>query len=125
MPTTPEQLLTCWRGDAQVLRKRGCERDAQFLESLALELEDALRVATTEVLNLQQAATESGYSQDHLRRLIRDGRLPNAGRTRAPRVRRGDLPRKAGRFDDQQTTGYDPVADARQVAARRAHGGEP
>ncbi|HKV51093.1 MAG TPA: hypothetical protein VJO52_07835 [Gemmatimonadaceae bacterium] len=49
-----------------------------------------------DVLTLGGAAAESGYSTDHLRRLIRDGKVPNAGRRHAPLVRRCDLPIKPG-----------------------------
>jgi len=49
-----------------------------------------------DVLTLGEAAAESGYSTDHLRRLIRDRKLPNAGRRHAPLVRRCDLPNKPG-----------------------------
>lgn len=49
-----------------------------------------------DVLTLGEAAAESGYSTDHIRRLIRDGKLPNAGRRHSPLVRRGDLPMKPG-----------------------------
>jgi hypothetical protein len=35
---------------------------------------------------LAEASAQSGYSQDHLARLIREGRLPNAGRPHAPRI---------------------------------------
>ena len=44
---------------------------------------------------LVEAARESGYSADHLGRLVRDGKIPNAGRPGAPRIARRDLPRKA------------------------------
>lgn len=37
----------------------------------------------------------TGYSPAHLGRLVREGKIPNHGRTNAPRVRRGDLPVKA------------------------------
>ncbi len=47
-------------------------------------------------MNLTQAAEESGYSDDHLGRLVKDGTIPNAGRPGAPLIRRGLLPRKAG-----------------------------
>lgn len=47
-------------------------------------------------MTLTQAAEVSGYSDDHLGRLVKDGIIPNAGRPGAPRIRRGSLPRKAG-----------------------------
>jgi len=68
------------------------------LEALA-RLEDQVKHRTAwedTPLNLQQAAEESGYSADHLGRLVKDGEIPNAGRTKAPRILRKDLPRKPG-----------------------------
>ena len=47
-------------------------------------------------LNLQQAARESGYSADHLGRLVRSGEIANAGRENAPKVLRKHLPRRPG-----------------------------
>jgi hypothetical protein len=49
---------------------------------------------------MEEAARESGYSAEHLGRLIRTGRIPNAGRRSAPRVRRGDLPAKPAHRPD-------------------------
>lgn len=49
-----------------------------------------------EALDLRTAADVSGYSADHLTRLVREGRLRNLGRKHSPRFRRGDLPRKPG-----------------------------
>jgi hypothetical protein len=44
---TLEQLLADWRGDAQVLRRRGYDRDAgqmeRFAEAVAWAAEDYLR----------------------------------------------------------------------------------
>ena len=45
-------------------------------------------------MTLAQAAVASGYSADHLGREVREGRIPNAGRPHAPRIRRANLPRK-------------------------------
>ena len=42
-----------------------------------------------------EAARRSGYSADHLGRLVRDGKIPNAGRPGAPSIARRGLPRKA------------------------------
>ena len=40
------------------------------------------------------AARVSGYTADHLGALVKRGKIPNAGRTGAPRIRRQDVPRK-------------------------------
>lgn len=63
-------------------------------ESYAVELEQALQEHELDALTLQEAAAESGYTSDHLGRLIREGRVPNSGAPRSPRIRRADLPRK-------------------------------
>ena len=87
-----------WREEAAKLRQRGQESLALMAESFADELEAALREYDQATLTLKEASAESGYSSDHLAKLIRQGKLPNAGRRNAPRLRRGDLPAKAG-FD--------------------------
>src|SRR5581483_11980447 len=92
-----EGLVSRWRERAGALRTwGGSEGAARAWETAAAELEAALRAARDELLTLEAAATESGYSADHLGRLLRAGKLPNAGRPHAPRIRRGDLPRKPG-----------------------------
>lgn len=94
---TVAQLVPEWRGRATNLRQWGAaEGPARAWEDAATELEAALRAADAELLTLEQAATESGYSTDHLGRLVRQGKVPNAGRQHSPRIRRGDLPRKVG-----------------------------
>jgi len=62
------------------------------------ELDTLVSDSANEALSLRQAAAESGYSADHLAREVRAGRILNAGRRGAPRIRRGDLPRKLGRL---------------------------
>jgi hypothetical protein len=47
--------------------------------------------ALAETMSLTEAAERTGYSAEHIGRLVRRGRLPNAGRKNAPRVRLGDL----------------------------------
>jgi len=48
------------------------------------------------LVNLSDAARLSGYSPDTIRRHIEKGRIENHGGSHRPRIRRGDLPRKAG-----------------------------
>ena len=94
MVSNCELLATRWRTEAGTWRRRGQESLALMAESYADELDAALREDEQAMLTLKEAAAESGYSADHLGRLVREGRLPNAGAKRAPRIRRKDVPRK-------------------------------
>jgi hypothetical protein len=87
-------LMRKWRARADELRPYTAPTAAAF-ERAAAELEEALAAYLMEPLTLAQAEAESGYSSDHLGRKVRDGAIPNAGRPRAPRILRRDLPRKA------------------------------
>lgn len=83
-----------WRQKAELFRQHGHEATARAYELCSTELEEALCAGEDELLDLQEAAKASGYSADHLGRLLREGRIPNAGRRHAPRIRRGDLPKR-------------------------------
>ena len=100
-----EALPTNWRKRAKALRRYASESPAVALERCADELEDTLRERDETTFSLVEAARESGYTADHLGRLVRDGRIPNAGRPGAPRIARRDLPRKA------QTPPEPPLAE--------------
>ena len=65
-----------------------CSEVVQDLEALADQGE--------QLLNLTQAAVVSGYTREHLGRLVTQGTIPNAGRVNAPKIRRSDLPVKRG-----------------------------
>ena len=91
-----EALPATWRRQAKALRQYGGDTPAVALESCAAELEATLRKRDQTTLSLTEAARESGYSADHLGRLVRDGRIPNAGRPGAPRIARRNLPCKTG-----------------------------
>ena len=83
---------------------------AEFLSDVrGLTLADANRVLT-----LKSAAAESGYSTEHLARLIRDGRIRNAGRRYAPRVYAIDLPVRRT-FAAIASRSYDVDTDARTL----------
>lgn len=98
----------------------GDEARALTLEWAASLLECAIRKHADERLTLAEAALRSGYSSDHLARLVRDGRVPNAGRRGSPRIRAGDLPARAPRAVAAPCPrAYDPGADARAIAGLR------
>jgi hypothetical protein len=72
--------------------------------------------ADSELLTLEAAASASGYSVDHLRHLVLSGAVPNAGRRRARRIARRDLPRRAGRAPADAGP-YDADADALRLVS--------
>ena len=88
-----------WEEKRDFLRELGgCSTSAATLiDNMLSEVRSLLDSRQEEALTLTEASALSGYSQDHLGRLIRSGKLRNAGRPGAPRVRRGDLPLRPGR----------------------------
>lgn len=89
-----QSLLAAWLKQAESLRRYGGGNLAIVLETCADELEATLRLRDETTLTLTDAARESGYTREHLGRLVRDGKIPNAGRPGAPRIARRHLPRK-------------------------------
>jgi hypothetical protein len=92
---TLRDVVDRWRSEQRHLAQLGAQVDAASLIGQILDDVEGSTVAdANEELSLPSAAAESGYSSNHLSRLVRDGRIPNAGRPGAPRIRRADLPRK-------------------------------
>ncbi len=107
------------RAKAAELRESfGDEARARALEWAVRCMETALGGWKDDLLTLTEAARESGYSADHLGREIRAGRIPNAGRPHAPRIRRGELPRKPGPLRSAPALGVSRVQIARSVVNR-------
>jgi hypothetical protein len=78
--------------------------------------EDSLEAPMT----LTEAAVCTGYSADHIGRLVRQGKIRNLGRKGAPRVRVRDLPRRVGyQLAPANSKSYDPITDARSLRVRR------
>jgi hypothetical protein len=100
-PTTAE-LPDEWRALAAQQRRFGADSQALILEFCADELAASLRRGGDERLSLARAAKESGYSTDHLSRLVRDRKIPNSGRPSKPLIRRADLPVKRSRCKEKR-----------------------
>lgn len=81
---SPADLPGQWRTLAKELRHFGAEPQARALESCADELTAVLRSTAEELLTLRRAAEESGYSVDQIARLLREGKIPNAGEKSRP-----------------------------------------
>lgn len=95
--TKPHPLVAEWRKEAELYERRGLTSHAAMARSFADDLENHEREHALELLTVAQAAEESGYTPPHIRRLVEEGRIPNAGEEYSPRVRRCDLPKKPSR----------------------------
>lgn len=103
----PAGLVSQWRAAAALFREHEQATTAVVYEKCAEALEAALAQDREAALTLQEAAAESGYSADHLGRMVREGKIPNAGMPNAPRIARPDLPRKAAVARPSQRCDFD------------------
>ena len=90
----PSELPRYWAARAAELAPYAPAAAAAFRQAGA-ELQNALDAAADEALTLTEAARESGYAARTLRQKVAEGEIPNAGKKGSPRIRRGDLPRRA------------------------------
>jgi hypothetical protein len=113
--TDEQAFLSRWEQRRDWLAGLGASVNAvALIDAIMSELRALWQQHDDQHLTLAQASAESGYSVDHLGRLVREGRLANVGRRRAPRVRRCDLPKKVrGNFAAVPELPYDIGADAR------------
>jgi hypothetical protein len=119
---TPD-LPDLWRREAGLYRRDGVDSLARMAERHAAELDAALRAGGEALLSAREAAEVSGYSADHLHRLVKVGRLTDYGRAHAPRYRSADLPLKPGRLlPGQGPAPNSGGATARQVLRAVANG---
>jgi len=85
-----------FRVAASVFRQHALESVAIAYERCAQRVEEIVADESEQLLSLREASAMSGYSADHLGRLIREDTIPNAGRKGSPRIMRQDLPMKPG-----------------------------
>ncbi len=122
------EFLDRLRARAAEFRRLDAHVDgAKLIDEILVDLEPVVNGVRTETLTIAEAATRSGYSPDHIGRLVRKGTLRNVGMKRAPRVLAADLPRKPGRrVADAGGERYSPTSDARflrEPAVRSDHNG--
>lgn len=115
---TPASLATAWRARADELERFAPAAAIAFRECAA-ELEAQTRHDAEAILTLGEAALASGYSREHIRHQLAAGTIKNVGKKGRPRVRAGDLPRKATRTATAKA--YDPGADALSLVRRTGH----
>ena len=114
---TRDELVLRWERRREEFRRYGATVDgARLLEECLHELRAFLDQEDSDVLTLEEAARFTGYSPDHLSRLIREGRITNLGRKHRPRVRRGDLPQKPHALRPSGPAPFLSGASRRQIA---------
>ncbi len=110
MQDLTKNLTKKWRGHANTFQRFNEQGIATAFSTCADELEAAVSVRGDELLTLEEAEQKSGYTADSLGRLIRQGKIPNAGKTGTPKISRRNLPRKPGlRNGNRQAYGVDLV----------------
>jgi hypothetical protein len=113
---TLAELRQHWTHRRDEWRRLGVQVDgAKLADEILAELEQ-LDAAGEQLLTLVEASEESGYSANHLGRLVRSGDIPNAGRSNAPKIRRRDLPHKAPPLQSPAATSI-VSTDRRRIAA--------
>lgn len=113
------EILDRWRARRDELERLGASvNGAMLCEEAIRDLEAVLAGSGSEALTLAEAAVRSGYSRDHLARLVRQGDLANVGRKHAPRVLARELPRKP-KVAGAGAGSYDTSADARAALGIR------
>lgn len=91
-PRALDGTVERWREQAKEWEVLGVQvNGAALIRQLLSDLEKSEDEVGEELLNLQQAALECGLTSGYLGRLVRQGKIVNAGRPNAPRVRRSDL----------------------------------
>lgn len=114
---TREEFVVRWRAHLSEWARVGALVDgARVCQNVLEDFEALTRAEDDAELSLSEAAAESGYSGDHLRRLHREGKLPAHRMGRRLFFRSADLPKKPALHG---LSTYDPVADARRVAVER------
>jgi len=84
-----------WRR-AELSRLGALVQGDRLIDEVISDLDRAEQQQDGRLLKLSEASRLCGYSPDHLRVLIRAGKLTDHGQPHAPLVRGDELPRKPG-----------------------------
>lgn len=97
-----EELVARWREAAAELEGpidrpySGGSETASVLNAVAAELEDRIQTQPLEELSVPEAAQESGYSEYHLRELVRNATIPAYRNGSRWRIQRRYIPQRPG-----------------------------
>jgi hypothetical protein len=98
LPKFVERFVADQRQRAEFLARHGCVEAAATTHAVASDLEAEFRAWWLAELTVAEAAMESGYSEERLREMIRERRLPASRNTARGHlsVRRCELPHRPG-----------------------------
>jgi hypothetical protein len=118
---TRDELRALWSARQTECVQFGTQVDGAKVMAAFLADFDSVTVSEEEqALSLSEAARISGYSREHLARLVRSASIPNVGAKNRPRIRRKDLPRKPKiSLASRGSFRYDARADARSLRERQ------
>ena len=121
---TPDAFVRKWSARRDEFQGLGVLANAaRICDEVLADFVAVVKTADHAVLTLAEAAARSGYSTGHLGRLVRQGKIPNAGGLRSPRIRVGDLPmRPSAVVAERRPRKYDADTDARSLVNRRKGG---
>jgi hypothetical protein len=81
---------------AELARLGALVQGDRLIDEILEDLDSVEREQRGNLMKLSEASRACGYTADHLRVLIRAGKLTDYGRPHAPRVWLGELPQKPG-----------------------------
>jgi len=104
MRMTRDEILDRWRARQAEWTALDVSLSGERVAAEVLrDMEALLDGEGSEPIGLREAARRTGYTADHIGKLVRDGKIPNAGRPKAPLVRLRDLPKKRLRIRPMDT----------------------
>lgn len=98
----------------------------KLLRALITDLEAVAMANQDEVLSLREASAHSGYSEDHLARLVKQGRLSTLrepGSRGRYAFRKADLPQKPGRRHTPDAGVHDLASRLSKPRGKEGHHG--
>lgn len=90
-----QTLVEQWSREAALYESDGLPH-AKVLQRCARQLSECMSSAPLQTISVAEAARRSGYSEDHLYRLVKQGSLQNYGTSRHIKLMIAELPRKSG-----------------------------
>ncbi|HVX40448.1 MAG TPA: hypothetical protein VHB25_12825 [Gemmatimonadaceae bacterium] len=116
-----EELRERWLTRREEFARLAAHVDgARIVDEFVADLQTLEHDEADKLLSLSQASQLSGYTSEHIARLVRQGSVINYGRKGKPLVRRGDLPQKPKRaLASDNASPYDAAADARSLLSRQ------